>query len=120
MATGEWIESAWQAGRRKPTKGDGFIDRKAQHILGGAHSYEQAETRRAARYTARQEPDLLPVLGLESPGRPGPAIDRFADDCLADLLSAIVAGNERAVLGDMNRIERQAARKALATRLEQR
>lgn len=120
MATGEWIESAWQESRRKPTKGDGFIDRKAQHILGGAYTYEQAETRRAARYTTRNAPDLLPILGLDAPPRPAAILDRFADDCLNDLLHALTAGDERDVLDDMNRVEWQAARKALTARLEER
>ena len=65
MASTEWIESAWQAGRRKPPKGDGFIDRKAQHILGGAYTYEQAELHRAARYVARQVPDLGPATVMD-------------------------------------------------------
>ena len=122
MASTEWIESAWQAGRRKPPKGDGFIDRKAQHILGGAYTYEQAELHRAARYVARQVPDLLDVLGLPEPARPARFIDRFGDDCLTGLLRALTTGqpDPRTVLHGMGRTERDAARQALTARLKER
>lgn len=121
MATSDQIDAAATASRT-PSKGDGFIDRKAQHILGGAYTYEQAEHARAARYTNRLAPDLLDVLGLAPPPRPAGVIDRFGDDCLTDLLRALTAGegDARTVLHGMNRAERDAARQALTARLRER
>lgn len=71
MATTEWVESA--ARNPKPTKGDGFVDRKAHHLLGGAFDGDDTEQARAARHILRFAPDpeqAADALGLTLP--PGP------------------------------------------------
>jgi hypothetical protein len=66
MATSEWIESA--ARTPKPPNGDGFTDRKAESILAGAETPLPAwQTETAARYLARESPDLAAWLGLTLP-----------------------------------------------------
>ena len=77
MASSDWIESAWQAGRKKAPGGDGFIDRAAQHQLGGAYARQQdSETRAAARFLIRHAPDpeeAAAALGLDLTAGDDPA-----------------------------------------------
>lgn len=71
MATSEQIAAA--AHQVKPGRGDGFVDRKAHHLLGGAHAGDDTEQARAARHILRFAPDpeqAADALGLTLP--PGP------------------------------------------------
>lgn len=109
-------------------KGSGVIDKTAEatatHVLDGAFAGLGSDVvARAARFAAREQPDLAGVLGLEAPPRPRQVITAFGCDVLADLLRAI--GNEgddagRKEIAAMAPIEREAARAELARRIAER
>lgn len=107
MATTEQIAAA--AHEVKPTRGDGFVDRKAQHILGGAYHPSPAEERSAARLLAREAPDLAARLLL-------PTVTQDAASPLTGLIARGDLTGARAWIGDRNAAGISAVRAALAHR----
>jgi hypothetical protein len=109
-------------------KGSGVVDKTAEatatHVLDGAFAGLNPDAvARAARFAAREQPDLAGVLGLEVPPRPQQVIAAFGCDVLADLLRVI--GNEgdaaaREEVAAMAPVEREAARAELARRIAER
>ena len=107
MATTEQIAAA--AHEVKPTRGDGFVDRKARHLLGGAYQPSPSEERGAARHLAREAPDLAARLLLPT----------VTQDAAAPLLALIARGDltgARAWIGDRDAAGLSAVRAALAHR----
>ena len=123
MATSQWIESA-SRGEPATRGGDGFVDRQAEALLDGAFAGLGPDAvARAARFAAREQPDLVEVFGLRAPPRPQQVIAAFGCDVLADLLRAI--GNDgddagREEVAAMAPVEREAARTELARRIAER
>jgi hypothetical protein len=111
VATSEQIAAA--AHTAKPSGGDGFVDRKAQHILGGAYHPSPAEERSAARLLARAAPDLAARLLL-------PTVTRDAASPLLGLVARGDLTGARAWIGDRDAAGISAVRAALAHRRKDR
>lgn len=107
MATTEQIAAA--AHTVKPSGGDGFVDRKARHILGGAYHPSPAEERAAARHLAREAPDLAARLLL-------PTVTQDAASPLIGLIARGDLTGARAWIGDRDAAGVSAVRAALAHR----
>lgn len=109
MATSEQIDAA--ARQPKPTKGDGFVDRKAHHILGGAFTGAGTDHASVSRLLAREAPDVAEIVGIDLPD---------GDPDLASALVGLVArgrpSHVRGWIGDCDRAEISGIRAALAAR----
>jgi hypothetical protein len=109
-------------------KGSGVIDKTAEatatHVLNGAFAGLNPEAvARAARFAAREQPDLVEVFGLQAPPRPRQVIAAFEWDVLGDLLWTIGNVGEtagRTEVAAMAPVEAQAARRELARRIAER
>jgi hypothetical protein len=111
VATEAWIESAAR-GEPATRGGDGFVDRKAHHLLGGAYEPVDGETA-AARLLAREDAEVAGWLAL-------PAIPQDAASPLVGLVQRGDLTAARTWIGTLDRAEIAAVRRALKRRREDR
>ena len=111
MATSQWVESA-SRGEPAPRGGDGFVDRKAHHLLNGAYQAAPGEVA-AARLLAREDPQVAAWLAL-------PAVE---PDAAAPLVGLVQHGDlaaARAWIGGLDPRGVSEVRLALKRRREDR
>jgi hypothetical protein len=111
VATAEWIESAAHE-QKPPSGGDGFVDRKAAHLLHGAFAGVPGEAA-AGRLLIREAPDVAARLQL-------PAVPADAAAPLVGLVQRGDMAAARAWIGGLTPSELSAVRLALKRRREDR